>query len=53
MSMRRRRVFDFEKLAATVRIAVRQLDRVIDLNFYPIATARALEPALAAGRAWA
>ncbi|MGA9525200.1 MAG: ribonucleoside-diphosphate reductase subunit alpha [Myxococcaceae bacterium] len=32
--------FDFEKLAATVRTAVRQLDRVIDLNFYPIATAR-------------
>lgn len=33
--------FDFEKLAHTVQIAVRQLDRVIDLNFYPIATARA------------
>ncbi len=33
--------FDFDKLAETVRIAVRQLDRVIDLNFYPIATARA------------
>jgi len=33
--------FDFDKLAATVRTAVRQLDRVIDLNFYPIATARA------------
>ncbi|AND70670.1 ribonucleoside-diphosphate reductase [Dyella thiooxydans] len=32
--------FDFEQLAATVRTAVRQLDRVIDLNFYPIATAR-------------
>ena len=31
--------FDFEKLANTVAIAVRQLDRVIDLNFYPIATA--------------
>ena len=27
---------DFEKLARTVRVAVRQLDRVIDLNFYPI-----------------
>ncbi len=27
---------DFEKLAATVRLAVRQLDRVIDLNYYPI-----------------
>ncbi len=31
--------FDFDKLANTVAIAVRQLDRVIDLNFYPIATA--------------
>ncbi len=28
--------FDFAKLARTVRIAVRQLDRVIDLNYYPI-----------------
>jgi len=35
------RVFDFEKLAHTVQVAVRQLDRVIDLNFYPIDTARA------------
>lgn len=34
-------VFDFEKLAGTVRVAVRQLDRVIDLNFYPIPTTRA------------
>ncbi len=33
--------FDFEKLAHTVEVGVRQLDRVIDLNFYPIATARA------------
>ena len=32
--------FDFEKLAETVRVAVRQLDRVIDLNFYPIESAR-------------
>ncbi len=32
-------VFDFEKLASTTRTAVRQLDRVIDLNFYPIDTA--------------
>ena len=31
--------FDFEKLARTVRNAVRQLDRVIDLTFYPIASA--------------
>ncbi len=28
--------FDFEKLATTVRLAVKQLDRVIDINFYPI-----------------
>jgi ribonucleoside-diphosphate reductase alpha chain len=33
--------FDFGKLALTVQTAVRQLDRVIDLNFYPIGTARA------------
>ncbi len=31
---------DFEKLARTVRSAVHQLDRVIDLNYYPIVTAR-------------
>ena len=29
-------VFDFEKLANTVRTAVPMLDRVIDINFYPI-----------------
>ena len=34
-------VFDFEKLAATVRRAVPFLDRVIDINFYPTATAAA------------
>jgi ribonucleoside-diphosphate reductase alpha chain len=28
--------FDFEKLAATVRTAIKFLDRVIDINFYPI-----------------
>jgi ribonucleoside-diphosphate reductase alpha chain len=32
--------FDFEKLARTVRTAVQQLDRVIDLNYYPIASAQ-------------
>lgn len=32
--------FDFEKLGETVRVVVRQLDRVIDLNFYPIDSAR-------------
>jgi len=33
--------FDFDKLARTVAVAVRQLDQVIDLNFYPIDQARA------------
>ncbi len=33
-------VFDFGKLAQTVRSAVRQLDRVIDLNYYPIAATK-------------
>ncbi|HEU4663948.1 MAG TPA: ribonucleoside-diphosphate reductase subunit alpha, partial [Dokdonella sp.] len=33
--------FDFDRLAHTVQVAVRQLDRVIDLNFYPIGSARA------------
>jgi ribonucleoside-diphosphate reductase alpha chain len=28
--------FDFEKLADTVRIAVPMLDRVIDINYYPV-----------------
>jgi ribonucleoside-diphosphate reductase alpha chain len=31
--------FNFEKLARTVRTAVKFLDRVIDINFYPIAPA--------------
>ncbi len=34
-------VFDFDKLARTVRTAVRQLDRVIDVNHYPIASTQA------------
>jgi ribonucleoside-diphosphate reductase alpha chain len=33
--------FDFDKLARTVRSAVRQLDAVIDLTVYPIPSARA------------
>jgi ribonucleoside-diphosphate reductase alpha chain len=33
--------FDFDKLARTVRAAVRQLDRVIDLNFYPVPSTKA------------
>jgi len=33
--------FDFAKLARTVAVAVRQLDRVIDLNYYPISAAEA------------
>jgi ribonucleoside-diphosphate reductase alpha chain len=32
--------FDYDKLAATVRTAIRQLDRVIDRNFYPIPEAK-------------
>ncbi len=32
--------FDFDKLARTVRRALRQLDRVIDLNFYAIPSTR-------------
>jgi ribonucleoside-diphosphate reductase alpha chain len=32
--------FDFEKLAKTVRTAVKYLDRVVDINFYPIGTAK-------------
>jgi ribonucleoside-diphosphate reductase alpha chain len=32
--------FDFERLAEIVRLAVRQLDGVIDLNFYPIESTR-------------
>ncbi len=32
--------FDFEKLAKTVRTAVKYLDRVVDINFYPIDTAK-------------
>ncbi|HEY4242775.1 MAG TPA: ribonucleoside-diphosphate reductase subunit alpha [Kofleriaceae bacterium] len=32
--------FDFAKLARTVRSAVRGLDRVIDLNYYPIAATK-------------
>jgi ribonucleoside-diphosphate reductase alpha chain len=31
--------FDSEKLAATVRVAVKFLDRVIDINFYPTSPA--------------
>lgn len=32
--------FDFEKLAKTVKTAVKYLDRVVDINFYPIPTAK-------------
>ena len=32
-------VFDYEKLAETVRIAVPMLDRVIDINYYPVQSA--------------
>jgi ribonucleoside-diphosphate reductase alpha chain len=33
--------FDFKKLGETVRVAVPMLDRVIDINYYPIAQAAA------------
>ncbi len=33
--------FDFARLAANVKLAMRQLDKVIDLNYYPIDTAAA------------
>jgi ribonucleoside-diphosphate reductase alpha chain len=33
--------FDFDKLAKNVALAVRQLNRVIDINFYPIPAAAA------------
>lgn len=33
--------FDFERLAATVRQAVPMLDRVIDINYYPVSQAAA------------
>lgn len=32
-------VFDFEKLAHTTEVAIKYLDRVVDINFYPISTA--------------
>lgn len=32
--------FDFEKLAHTVEVAVKYLDRVVDINFYPIPSAK-------------
>ena len=32
--------FNFEKLAKSVRTAVKYLDRVVDINFYPIETAK-------------
>ncbi|KYG61199.1 ribonucleoside-diphosphate reductase [Bdellovibrio bacteriovorus] len=32
--------FNFEKLAKSVRTAVKYLDRVVDINFYPIQTAQ-------------
>jgi ribonucleoside-diphosphate reductase alpha chain len=33
--------FDFDKLSANVRLAIRQLDRVIDINYYAIPSAAA------------
>jgi ribonucleoside-diphosphate reductase alpha chain len=34
-------IFDFDKLGATVRQAVPMLDRVIDINYYPVSEAAA------------
>jgi ribonucleoside-diphosphate reductase alpha chain len=39
----------FRQARRDVRLAVRQLDRVIDLNFYPIEVRAPLQPALAPG----
>ncbi|MCY4380266.1 MAG: ribonucleoside-diphosphate reductase subunit alpha, partial [Proteobacteria bacterium] len=33
--------FDFHKLARNVRIALKYLDRVVDINYYPIASSQA------------
>ncbi len=41
-----RGAFDFERLRAIVRVAVKFLDRVIDINFYPTSAAAA------SNRAW-
>lgn len=35
-SLNQKPIFDYEKLRRNVRLAVRQLDRVIDLNYYAI-----------------
>lgn len=32
--------FDFDKLAATTKTAIKYLDRVVDINFYPIGSAK-------------
>src|SRR3546814_15187905 len=37
-------VFDYDKLGETVRLAVRPLERVIDLKFYPLESARRGNP---------
>lgn len=34
------RFFDFEKLAEVTRVATRNLNRIIDINYYPVETAR-------------
>ena len=34
------RYFDFEKLAEVTKVATRNLNRIIDINYYPVETAR-------------
>ena len=34
------RMFDFEKLASVVSTVTRNLNKVIDINYYPVETAR-------------
>lgn len=34
------RMFDFEKLASVVSTVARNLNKVIDINYYPVETAR-------------
>jgi hypothetical protein len=37
---------DLEKLRGTIRVAIRALDNVIDINFYPTEAARTANPGI-------